>query len=66
MTFCAYYLDCEDGSDCPRALTNWVENEARRIGIGIMQYASPPTCHKPMTEGNEFATIRPADARGKV
>ena len=43
-TYCAYFPDCAQGVDCPRALTDEVKDAAEREGLPICQYAERPEC----------------------
>ena len=50
ITFCPYYMDCEEGNDCPRALKPHIIGKAAEAGLDISAYLDRP-------EG--FAAIRP-------
>jgi hypothetical protein len=57
-TFCTYYRDCMHGSDCGRALTRKVWEDAQDWWTGFMlklnvhgeapicQFAEKPECHR--------------------
>jgi hypothetical protein len=49
MTFCPYYMDCEEGNDCPRALKPHIIGKAAEAGLEISAYLDRPEC---------FAAIR--------
>lgn len=53
MTFCPFYTDCANASDCHRPLTPEVReaadkwwNNANDHGAPIAQYTQKPWCHK--------------------
>lgn len=51
MTFCPFYKDCADGSECFRALTPEEKERANAEWGGqapIMQFMSKPDCHEPI------------------
>lgn len=58
MTFCPYWGACEDGKDCPKALTKQVSYDAIRWwksmrpeeveNAPIMVFADAPQCYKEM------------------
>jgi hypothetical protein len=43
-TFCSYYKECNDGKECSRALTKKVQNNAKKLGLPISQFACKPDC----------------------
>lgn len=45
-TYCPFDGECEDGPDCTSALTDYVRDEAARIGVGISQYSEKPEYFK--------------------
>lgn len=51
-TFCPYWGDCEDGKDCPRALTEKVKQDAVKWWgsdeAPVSVYATPPHCFEEM------------------
>jgi hypothetical protein len=51
-TFCPFWGDCEDGIDCPRALTKQVQQEAIKWWgsdeAPISMYVTEPKCFKEM------------------
>ena len=49
ITFCPYYMDCEEGNDCPRALKPHIIGKAAEAGLDISAYLDRPEC---------FAAIR--------
>ena len=51
MTFCAFYWRCEEGDDCPRALTKEVTLKADGIGLPICQFMERPECFKEAKHG---------------
>ena len=44
MTFCPYWKECIDGTECPRALTDEVANEATDINLYISIFSQSPEC----------------------
>lgn len=46
MTFCPFYIDCVEGTDCMRALTPDVEKEAEKLGLPICKFIEKPDCYK--------------------
>lgn len=44
MTFCKYYLQCEKGDGCVRALTKTIEKDAEEFGLPTSFFGSPPDC----------------------
>lgn len=45
-TYCSYYVTCEDGMSCARALTREVETAAEKMGIPICKFVGKPDCFK--------------------
>jgi hypothetical protein len=46
MTFCGFYLECEEGEDCGRAMTDKIIDEANAIHLPIASYLGAPECFK--------------------
>ena len=46
MTFCSFWEKCKKGEDCSRALTQKVEFDAKKFGLGICQFLEKPKCFK--------------------
>lgn len=44
ITFCPYYMDCEEGNDCPRALKPHIIGKAAEAGLEISVYLDRPEC----------------------
>jgi hypothetical protein len=48
MTFCPFYKECKDGSECPRAVTIEIKNDAKKwLNVYpplICQYTDKPNC----------------------
>ena len=51
--FCKYYMDCSDGYVCPRALTEFVKQEALRLESLIWGYTDKPGCYKKINKTKE-------------
>ena len=45
-TFCPFYLECKDGVDCHRKLTQEIIIEAEDFGLGVARYCERPDCFK--------------------
>jgi len=46
MTFCPFSDDCEDGNECPRAITVDVQEGAERHNLPLSRFVSEPDCFK--------------------
>lgn len=47
MTFCPFYIDCKSAYRCHRPLTSKVRRDAKKAGLPVSMYASPPVCWSP-------------------
>jgi hypothetical protein len=54
-TYCPYYLLCEKGDNCSRALTPDIKHSAEMANIPICQYAQMPDCFVSLWEPRETA-----------
>lgn len=46
MTFCTFYKDCANATDCERKLTPEIAEAADEFGLPISQFTAPPKCHE--------------------
>jgi len=46
MTFCTFYKDCANATDCERKLTPEIAEAAEEFGLPIAQFTAPPQCHE--------------------
>lgn len=46
MTFCTFYKDCANATDCERKLTPKIADAAEEFGLPIAQFVEKPQCHE--------------------
>jgi hypothetical protein len=46
MTFCTFYKDCANATDCERKLTPEIDEAAKEFGLPIAQFMNKPPCHE--------------------
>lgn len=43
-TYCTYYLECQEGETCSRALTEEVRKKSEEIGMPVCRWLEHPSC----------------------
>jgi hypothetical protein len=46
MTFCTFYKDCANATDCERKLTPEIDEAAKEFGLPLAIFSGKPQCHE--------------------